>query len=61
MGIGLGPVTGGILLEYFLGGSVFFINIPIVLIAIIAGLILVPESKTPNPVPLQLDSSPYLI
>ena len=49
LGIGLGPVTGGLLLEYFWWGSVFFINVPIVGVALLAGLVLVPESRDPHP------------
>ncbi len=49
LGIGLGPVTGGLLLEHFWWGSVFFINIPIVGIALAAGAVLVPESRDPHP------------
>ncbi len=54
LGIGLGPVTGGILLEHFWWGSVFFINVPIVLIALIAGILLLPESRDPHPASLDI-------
>ena len=33
--VAFGPVTGGLLLEYFWWGSVFLINIPIVIIALL--------------------------
>ncbi len=49
LGIGIGPLTGGVLLENFWWGSVFLINIPIVAIAIVTGLVLVPESRDPHP------------
>ena len=49
LGTGLGPVIGGILLEHFWWGSVFFINVPIVGFALAAGAVLVPESRDPNP------------
>ena len=49
IGVGLGPLAGGLLLEYFEWGSVFLVNIPVVLIAVVAGVVLVPESKDPNP------------
>lgn len=45
MGVAAGPVTGGWLLENFWWGSVFLVNIPIVLVAIPATMLLVPESK----------------
>ena len=54
LGIGIGPLTGGLLLENFWWGSVFFINIPIVAIALMVGLILVPESRDPNPKSLDI-------
>jgi EmrB/QacA subfamily drug resistance transporter len=48
MGIFLGPVIGGALLENFSWGSVFLINVPLAAAALIAGFILVPDSKDPN-------------
>ena len=49
MGIGLGPLLGGYLLEHFWWGSVFFINIPIAVAGLVAGVFLVPESRDPDP------------
>ena len=46
--VAFGPVTGGLLLEYFWWGSVFLINIPIVIIGLLLQWIFVPESKDPN-------------
>ena len=54
MGIGLGPITGGLLLEYFWWGSVFLINIPIAIFAIVGGLLIIPESRDPHPVPVDV-------
>lgn len=48
IGIALGPLAGGFLLEHFYWGSVFTVNIPIVIIALIAAAILVPTSKDPS-------------
>lgn len=45
MGVAAGPVAGGWLLENFWWGSVFLVNIPIVLVAIPATMLLVPESR----------------
>ncbi|MDQ2726220.1 MAG: MFS transporter, partial [Actinomycetota bacterium] len=42
VGIVIGPVAGGFLLAHFAWGSVFWINIPLVAIAIIAALAVVP-------------------
>ncbi len=56
--VALGPVLGGLLLEHpnwfqwLTGndwGSVFFINVPIVIIGMIGIYILVPETKNPRP------------
>ena len=52
--IGLGPLIGGILLEYFWWGSVFLVNVPIVITALIAGRILIPESRDPHPAPIDI-------
>ena len=41
-GAALGPVVGGVLLEYFWWGSVFLINVPVILIALIATFFMVP-------------------
>jgi EmrB/QacA subfamily drug resistance transporter len=47
LGIGLGPVVGGLLLDQFWWGSVFLVNVPIVIFAFIAGRLIVPNSKDP--------------
>jgi EmrB/QacA subfamily drug resistance transporter len=44
----LGPTTGGFLLEHFYWGSVFLVNIPIVIGGLLAGLFLIPTSKDPS-------------
>lgn len=47
MGIGLpvGPILGGYLLEHFWWGSIFLVNVPAAAVALIAVTLLVPESK----------------
>ncbi|WP_406273538.1 MFS transporter [Streptomyces sp. NBC_00191] len=45
LGVPLGPVVGGLLLEWFWWGSVFLVNIPVVLVALWAGAALIPESR----------------
>ncbi|CDL84977.1 MFS transporter [Xenorhabdus szentirmaii] len=47
-GAALGPVIGGFLLEYYWWGSVFLINVPIVLIAFGFALIFITKSRS-NP------------
>jgi EmrB/QacA subfamily drug resistance transporter len=48
VGIGLGPIVGGALLEHFWWGSVFLVNVPIAGSAIVLGRFLVPTSKDPS-------------
>ena len=48
LGIPLGMIAGGWLLENFWWGSAFLVNIPVVLIAFAAGGVLVPESRDPE-------------
>jgi EmrB/QacA subfamily drug resistance transporter len=47
LGIAIGPITGGWLLEHFWWGSVFLINVPVVLVSAVLTVVLVPESKDP--------------
>lgn len=42
-GAAFGPVLGGVLLEHFWWGSVFLINVPIVLVALVLGITLIPS------------------
>jgi len=48
LGIGIGPVVGGWLLTHFWWGSVFLVNVPVVIFALIAGRLIVPNSKDPS-------------
>ncbi|MFJ8991535.1 MFS transporter [Streptomyces sp. NPDC102279] len=47
--IAAGPIAGGVLLEHFWWGSVFLVNVPIVGAAMVAMLVIVPDSKDPRP------------
>ncbi|WP_335931913.1 MFS transporter [Streptomyces sp. PTD5-9] len=49
LAIAIGPITGGLLLEHFWWGSIFLVNVPVVVVALIAMVLLVPDSKDPNP------------
>nr|BFE64818.1 DHA2 family efflux MFS transporter permease subunit [Dactylosporangium thailandense] len=51
MGVGLplGPIIGGYLLEHFWWGSIFVINVPVALVALVAVAFLVPESRAATP------------
>ncbi|MEV7191484.1 MFS transporter [Streptomyces sp. NPDC093510] len=49
LAIAIGPITGGVLLDHFWWGSVFLVNVPIVLIALALMVWLVPDSRDPSP------------
>ncbi|MFZ9628423.1 MAG: MFS transporter [Ilumatobacteraceae bacterium] len=51
-GAAFGPVASGYLLEHFWWGSVFLVNTPIILVAFVAGVMIVPNSKDPHETPL---------
>lgn len=48
LGLPLGPLAGGWLLSNFWWGSIFLINIPVIVVAIVGILVLVPETRDPN-------------
>src|SRR5690349_2683282 len=48
----LGPIVGGALLQHFHWGSVFLIAVPILLPLLVLGPKLIPESRDPNPGPM---------
>jgi EmrB/QacA subfamily drug resistance transporter len=48
LGVALGPVVGGVLLDHFWWGSIFIVNVPLTAIALFAGLKLLPESRDPT-------------
>jgi EmrB/QacA subfamily drug resistance transporter len=49
VGIGLGPLAGGLLIEWFDWSAVFLVNVPVALAALLLGIRLVPESRDPRP------------
>jgi EmrB/QacA subfamily drug resistance transporter len=52
LGIVVGPILGGWLLEHFPWASVFVVNVPFVVVGIVATLAIVPESRSPERAPL---------
>ncbi|WP_455354101.1 DHA2 family efflux MFS transporter permease subunit [Streptomyces sp. SYSU K217416] len=54
IGVPLGPVLGGLLLEHYWWGSVFLISVPLVLLAVAASAVMIPESRNPDRTPLDL-------
>ena len=53
-GLPLGPVLGGVLLQHFSWHSVFWINVPAVCLTLVAGAVLMPESRNPAAPPLAI-------
>lgn len=49
VGIGLGPLAGGMLLEWFDWPSIFLANVPVAVLALLLGARYVPESRDPSP------------
>jgi DHA2 family multidrug resistance protein-like MFS transporter len=56
-GAAVGPIVGGTLLEHFHWGSVFLINVPIMVLVLTGGIFLLPESKDPKAGPIDLVSA----
>jgi EmrB/QacA subfamily drug resistance transporter len=54
IGVAVGPITGGLLLEHFWWGSIFLINVPVVAAGMVLIIRLVPESRDPHPNRLDL-------
>ncbi|MGB6059070.1 MAG: MFS transporter [Microthrixaceae bacterium] len=48
LGAALGPLAGGFLVEHFYFGSVFLVNVPIVIFGLVTGFLLIPNSKDPH-------------
>jgi EmrB/QacA subfamily drug resistance transporter len=56
-----GPVVGGVLLDHFWWGSVFLINVPVMALVLVAGILILPESRNPHPGRLDWVSVPLSI
>jgi len=52
LGIVVGPILGGWLLEHYPWAAVFVVNVPFVVVGIVATLAIVPESRSPERAPL---------
>jgi EmrB/QacA subfamily drug resistance transporter len=52
IGVALGPLLGGFLVEHFDWGAVFFVNVPICAAALVLGFFFIPTSRDPDNRPL---------
>lgn len=52
IGVAVGPLLGGLLVEHFSWGSVFFVNVPICAAALVLGYFYIPTSRDPENRPL---------
>ncbi|MBP2702803.1 MFS transporter [Microbispora sp. RL4-1S] len=58
VGFAVGPIVGGALLDHFWWGSVFLVNLPVVALILVAGPLVLPESRNPRPGRLDLAGVP---
>jgi MFS transporter, DHA2 family, multidrug resistance protein len=56
-GAAAGPLVGGLLLEHFWWGSVFVINVPVMMVLVALGVRFIPESRDPHPGPFDPTSA----
>ncbi len=54
VGVAVGPISGGWLLDHFSWGSIFLVNVPTATVAIIGGILFVPTSRDPATPPVDL-------
>ena len=57
VGGAIGPLIGGVLLQYFWWGSVFLISVPVMVLLLVLGPVLLPEFRDPNAGRLDLASA----
>jgi EmrB/QacA subfamily drug resistance transporter len=54
LGVPLGPIVGGWLLDHFWWGSIFLVNVPVAVIGLIAAALFIPESRDARSLPVDL-------
>lgn len=47
--VAAGPIIGGLLLDQLWWGSIFLVNVPVVILAVVIMALVVPESRNPRP------------
>ena len=57
IGGAVGPILGGIMLEHFWWGSVFLLNVPVMIALLVLAPLLLPEFRDPNPGTLDISSA----
>ena len=57
VGAAIGPLLGGVLLEWFWWGSVFLLDVPVMVLLLVVGPVLLPEYKDPGAGRLDLPSA----
>ncbi|APU22659.1 MFS transporter [Actinoalloteichus sp. GBA129-24] len=53
-GVALGPIIGGVLLQFFAWGSVFLVNVPMILVLLAVAPLVIPEYRHGSPEPMDL-------
>ncbi|MYY09334.1 MFS transporter [Streptomyces sp. SID4919] len=56
VGVAIGPLVGGAMLEHFWWGSVFLLAVPVMAVLLALGPVLLPEYRDPRPGPLDMPS-----
>src|SRR5688572_5963433 len=57
VGGAIGPLVGGLMLQFFWWGSVFLVSVPVMVLLLVVGPILLPEYRDPNAGRLDLISA----
>ncbi|MCK2239159.1 MULTISPECIES: MFS transporter [unclassified Crossiella] len=60
-GIALGPILGGLLLQWYWWGSVFLAGVPVMLLLLLTGPFLLPEYRAPRARPGRIDLASILL
>src|SRR5688572_30798480 len=57
VGGAIGPLVGGVMLQYFWWGSVFLLAVPVMVLLLVLGPVLLPEFKDPNAGRMDINSA----